>query len=37
MINNVSASYNPAGLVRLENGKYIHVGLQYAFETEYEI
>ncbi|MBQ3437839.1 MAG: outer membrane protein transport protein [Fusobacterium sp.] len=34
MINNVSANYNPAGLVRLENGKYIHVGLQYAFGTE---
>lgn len=34
MINAVSANYNPAGISRLEKGKYIHVGLQYA--TGYE-
>lgn len=34
MVNNVSANYNPAGLGRLENGRYIHGGLQYAFGTE---
>lgn len=30
MINNVSGYYNPAGLSRLEEGKYVNVGLQYA-------
>lgn len=34
MINNVSANYNPAGLTRLEHGRYAHVGLQYAFGDE---
>lgn len=30
MINEVSAYYNPAGLARLEKGKYAHLGLQFA-------
>lgn len=34
MINNVSSYYNPAGLGRLEKGKYIHTGVQYAFGDE---
>lgn len=34
MINNVSAYYNPAGVGRLEEGKYVHAGLQYAFGNE---
>lgn len=34
MLNNVSAYYNPAGLAQLENGKYLHAGLQFAFGTE---
>lgn len=34
MINNVSAYYNPAGVGRLEKGKYVHAGLQYAFGNE---
>lgn len=34
MINSVSANYNPAGLTRLENGNYVHAGLQFAFGTE---
>lgn len=34
MTNAVSAYYNPAGLTRLEEGKYVHAGLQYAFGYE---
>lgn len=34
MINEVSAYYNPAGLGRLEKGKYIHAGLQFAHGHE---
>lgn len=34
MINSVSSYYNPAGLGRLEKGKYIHAGVQYAFGDE---
>ena len=34
MINNVSGYYNPAGLGRLEKGKYLHAGIQYAFGDE---
>lgn len=30
MIDEVSAYYNPAGLSRLDKGKYIHLGLQFA-------
>ena len=30
MINGVSTYYNPAGLGRLEKGKYFHAGLQFA-------
>ena len=30
MVNEVSAYYNPAGLSRLEKGKYVHLGLQFA-------
>ena len=34
MINNASVYYNPAGLVHLENGTYIHVGAQLAIGHE---
>lgn len=34
MINNVSAYYNPAGLVHLEKGTYFHAGAQLAFGHE---
>ena len=34
MINGVSAYYNPAGLGRLEKGKYFHVGFQFAHGHE---
>ncbi len=34
MINNVSAYYNPAGLVHLQEGTYVHTGLQVAFGHE---
>lgn len=34
MINNVSAYYNPAGLVHLEKGTYFHAGAQIAFGHE---
>ena len=34
MINGVSPYYNPAGLGRLEKGKYIHLGLQLAHGHE---
>ncbi|MCF2699309.1 OmpP1/FadL family transporter [Fusobacterium mortiferum] len=34
MINNVSAYYNPAGLVHLEKGTYVHVGAQLAVGHE---
>lgn len=34
IINNVSAYYNPAGTGRLEKGKYIHAGIQYAMGDE---
>ena len=34
MINGVSPYYNPAGLGRLEKGKYFHVGLQFAHGHE---
>ena len=30
MIDEVSAYYNPAGLARLDKGKYAHLGLQFA-------
>ena len=30
MIDEVSAYYNPAGLTRLDKGKYAHLGLQFA-------
>lgn len=34
MINNVSGYYNPAGVSRLEEGKYFNAGLQYAVGHE---
>ena len=34
MINGVSAYYNPAGLGRLEKGKYFHTGFQFAHGHE---
>lgn len=34
MINNVSGYYNPAGVSRLEEGKYANAGLQYAVGHE---
>ena len=34
MIDGVSPYYNPAGLGRLEEGKYIHAGLQFAHGHE---
>lgn len=34
MVNNVSVYYNPAGIVNLENGTYIHVGAQLAVGHE---
>lgn len=34
MINNASVYYNPAGLVHLENGTYVHVGAQLAIGHE---
>lgn len=34
MINAVSGNYNPAGTTRLEKGKYVHAGIQYAFGKE---
>lgn len=34
MINGVSTYYNPAGLGRLEKGKYFHIGLQLAHGHE---
>ena len=34
MINGASAYYNPAGLGRLEQGKYFHVGFQFAHGHE---
>ena len=34
IINGVSPYYNPAGLGRLEKGKYVHVGLQFAHGHE---
>ena len=34
MIDEVSAYYNPAGLTRLDKGKYIHAGLQFAHGHE---
>ena len=30
MIDEVSPYYNPAGLSRLDKGKYVHLGLQLA-------
>ena len=34
MINNVSVYYNPAGIVNLEKGTYVHVGAQLAVGHE---
>ena len=34
MINGVSPYYNPAGLGRLEKGKYVHLGFQFAHGHE---
>lgn len=34
MINKASVYYNPAGLVQLENGAYLHIGLQLAVGEE---
>ena len=34
MINEASTYYNPAGLGRLEQGKYFHVGFQFAHGHE---
>lgn len=34
MINDASTYYNPAGLGRLEKGKYVHLGLQFAHGHE---
>ena len=34
MINGVSPYYNPAGLGRLEKGKYLHAGFQFAHGHE---
>lgn len=34
MINNVSGYYNPAGVSRLEQGRYINAGMQYAVGHE---
>ena len=34
MINNVSVYYNPAGIVNLEKGTYVHIGAQLAVGHE---